>query len=179
MSVEDFLVRHKPAVLKKWQHLIVSSYPTEVAEFLKRERDRFQNPVGYLINRLTEQTYEVLASSLSLDSLFDVINDFVKVRAVQDLSPSQAVRFVFLLKQAIREEAKEALAHPGFAAELLAVESKIDDVALLVFESYMMCREKIYSLKIREVKNGAFKLHRDMTALSPVEGPEKRSIPEA
>ena len=37
--------------------------------------------------------------------------------------------------------------------ELLAFESKIDELALTAFNRYVECREKVFELKANEVKN--------------------------
>jgi len=75
---------------------------------------------------------------------------------VQDLRPSQALSFVFHLRNAIREElASEA---KEFSAEMATLESRIDAIALISFDIFVKCREKVYELKSNEVKNRTFRL---------------------
>ena len=77
---------------------------------------------------------------------------------MQDFSPSQAVSFLFLLKKVVREELKKELQRNQFHDELHSLESEIDTLALLAFDVYMKCREKIYELKTNETRNKMFRL---------------------
>jgi hypothetical protein len=85
----------------------------------------------------------------------------IRIRAVQDFLPSKAIGFVFLLKRVIQEELGREVRERGLGEELLDFERQIDDLALLAFDVYMQCREKIFEVRIREVKaekEAAFKL---------------------
>ena len=72
----------------------------------------------------------------------------VRIRAVQDLPASEAVGFVFLLKQAIRDV-------PGApdGADLSEMHERIDRLALEAFDLFVQCREKIYDLRVREIRD--------------------------
>jgi hypothetical protein len=74
------------------------------------------------------------------------------VRAVQDLSASQALEFVFLLKRVIVEEFGEDLEDPSVAADLASLHSGIDRLALRAFDHFVRCREQIYDLRAREFR---------------------------
>jgi hypothetical protein len=63
---------------------------------------------------------------------------------------------MFHLKNVIRGEIEAG--EPVAAEELLNLESRIDALALISFDIYMTCREKIYELKANEVKNMTFRL---------------------
>ena len=80
------------------------------------------------------------------------------MRAVQDFVPSQAVSFLFLLKKVLRDEFESEIHENGLARELLVIESRIDDLALLSFDIFMKCREKIYDLKAMELSNQTYTL---------------------
>lgn len=158
MNLESLLTQKKAAVLERWRDLIVQTYPADASEFLKREKDRFNNPVGYAIARGTEGIYDALIEGSASNVLSSTVDSIIKIRAVQDFSPSRAVAFVFLLKKAIREQLVAEMRENGFSEQLLTFESKIDELALLTFDSYMRCREKIHDIRVDEVKNGMFKL---------------------
>ena len=158
MKLESLLTQKKAAVLEKWRDLIVQTYPADASEFLKRDKDRFNNPVGYTIASGTEGIYDALLEGSASNVLSSTVDSIVKIRAVQDFSPSQAVAFVFLLKKAIREQLAAEMRENGLSSQLLAFESKIDELALLTFDSYMRCREKIHDIRVNEIRNGTFKL---------------------
>lgn len=77
----------------------------------------------------------------------------MRVRAIQDFSPSQAVGFIFCLKDVIRQEVGKGSRDEKIAAELLKLDSKIDTLALIAFDVYVKCREQVYELRTNEIKN--------------------------
>jgi hypothetical protein len=78
------------------------------------------------------------------------LDQIIRIRAIQNFSPSQAVAFVFFLKTVIREALEEDIKQSGIKEELLVIETRIDQLALLAFDQYMVCREKLYDLKANE-----------------------------
>jgi hypothetical protein len=80
------------------------------------------------------------------------LDEVIRVWAVQDFTPSQAMAFVFIWKKIIREELAQELKDPGLAEACLELESRIDGLALLGFDVYMKRREKLYEIRVDEVK---------------------------
>jgi len=138
--------------------MIVQLYPADTSDFLKRKKDRFDNPVGYAINCETEDIFNILLAESTPDQFSSIAEGIVKIRAVQDFSASQAVSFIFLLKKAIREKLETEIRQNVVSEQLLVFESRIDELALSVFDIYMQCREKVHEIRLNEVKNGMFKL---------------------
>lgn len=76
----------------------------------------------------------------------------MRLRAVQDFTPSQAVGFVYLLRDILQEQ---------FAAGVPPnVQKRIDTTALLAFDLYMKCREEISDIKVREAQRKLYVLER-------------------
>ncbi len=75
---------------------------------------------------------------------------------------------MFDLKKMIRDEMKTAKANAD--DEILELESRIDALALIAFDIYMKCREKIYELKANEVKNMTFRLLQRANLMGEVQG---------
>ena len=86
------------------------------------------------------------------------LDPIVRIRAVQDFSPAEAVGFVFLLKRVVRQELGGEIRQNRAESQLLDFESQVDDLALKAFDLYMLCREQIYQLRAREIKNQTFTL---------------------
>lgn len=159
MKLEDYLARNKGAILERWFQLLVDSYPNETARFLRQEKKQFANPVGYTYYQGLEGLYNELLQDKATDRIYLFLDQIFKVRAVQDLSPSQAISFIFMLKKIIREElAPEVKEEQVSYEELLAMDAKIDDLALLSFDVYMQCRERLCQVRINEVKNRTYRL---------------------
>ncbi len=152
MLLRNLLFQRKAFILDRWLNLIFDTYPLDGSIFLKQEKDRFINPVGYTIAQETEVLYQELLSGMNYDKLSTSLDNIIRIRAVQDFSPSQAVSFVFLLKKAIRDELEKEIKEDKLSEELMKFELKIDELALLAFDIYMKCREKIYQIKVGELK---------------------------
>ena len=82
---------------------------------------------------------------------------FIKIRAVQEFSPAEAVNFVLLLKSAVREALESHFNDPDLLVELLNFETKLDRIELQAFEAYVRNREKIFELRARHLKEGPFR----------------------
>jgi len=158
MKLEDLLSQKRTAILEKWFDAILETYPADTSRFLRKQKGRFVNPVGYTIFQGIEGLFEELLQGMDSDKTSLFLDNIIRIRAVQDFSPSQAMAFIFLLKKVIREEIKSEIGENQISEELLIFESKIDKLALLSFDIYMKCREKVYEIKVSETKRMLFGL---------------------
>ncbi len=158
MKLKDFLIERKSSILKRWFNKIIESYPSDSLNFLKNQKNRFANPVGYVISEGVNGIIDELAEGLDPDKIFPFLDDMIRVKAVQEFSPSQALSFIFLLKKVIRDEIGREMKENQFPEELAVLEAKIDNMALISFEIYMKCRERIYEIKADEVRRMTFRL---------------------
>lgn len=161
MTLENPLIKNKATILNRWLDLIMETYPADTLKFIKREKDRFANPVGYTVSQEIKVLYEELLHDMDADRLKVSLDSIIRIRSVQDFPPSQALSFVFLLKKAIKEELASELGKKLTYKELALFEARIDKLALLALDIYVKCREKIHEIRINEVKaegERAFKL---------------------
>ncbi len=159
MNLKDFLTEHKSAIQKKWFDNVVETYPSETSNFLKKQKAQFTNPVGYTLAEGLEHLFESLLKGMLPEDVKQYLDSVVRIRAIQEFAPSEAVAFIFRLKKVIRQElGPENLKQQGIAEELAIFDSAIDDLALYAFDLYMKCREKIYELKANEARNMTFRL---------------------
>jgi len=152
MTLTDLLTQKKPIIIARWLRVIFDSYPPETAIFLKKEKDRFDNPMGSLISDGIEKLYETLLVEMETDQVMAALDEIIRIRALQNFSPGKALAFIFLLKDVIRQELAKEL-REGDPEELLELESRIDGLALLGFEVYTTRREKLNEIRINEMKN--------------------------
>jgi hypothetical protein len=152
MQLSALLSQKKAAILGRWLAMIFESYPPETAIFLRKEKNRFDNPAGYRISEGLEGLYGALLQEMDRDQVLTNLDEIIRIRALQNFTPSQALAFIFLLKIVIREELAEEILKENLAAELLDLESRIDGLALLGFDVYLRRREKIYEIKADEAK---------------------------
>jgi hypothetical protein len=152
MPLTAHLAQKKSAILGRWLNMIYESYPPETAIFLRKEKNRFDNPAGYRISEGLEGLYGALLQEMERDQVLTCLDEIIRIRALQNFTPSQALAFIFLLKIVIREELSGEIQKENLALELLDLESRIDGLALLGFDVYTKRREKIYEIKADEAK---------------------------
>ncbi len=152
MPLNDYLAQKKTAILGRWLTTIYESYPPETAIFLRKEKDHFDNPVGYRTSEGLEGLYDALIQEMDKERLLNFLDEIIRIRALQDFSPSLALAFIFLLKSIIRKELAEEIWKENLGAEVLELESRIDGLALLAFEVYTKRREKLYEIRADEMK---------------------------
>lgn len=156
MQLTEILQSRKKAILSNWRKRIIATYPEDAHSFLKDQKDRFANPIGAAIRHGTEALYEGVINCSDRECLCGALEDLVKIRSVQEFSPSKAVAFVLLLKPAVREElGSELSAGDDLEVQLMDLYGRIDELLLLAFDSYTDCREKIYNIRINELKNNS------------------------
>ena len=140
--LRDILKESQSAIVDRWLADTLATYQSGAAGFFHHTKNPFANPVGDALVRGITGIFECLLAEKPLESTRGNLDEIIKIRAVQDFSPSQALSFVFLLKNAVRGELEEKIGNPELLADLAEFESRIDQVALLAFEIYVDCRSK-------------------------------------
>lgn len=166
MVLESLLSQNKPSILKRWFDLILETYPADTAAMMRRDRNQFTNPVGSTISREIEVLFKQLCEGIQNGECRASLDAILKIRSVQDFSPSKAVGFIFLLKGAVRETLKNEICKESATDEWLNFQSRIDDLVLQAFDAYMDCREKICEIRVNQAKaekEMAFKMIERMT----------------
>ncbi len=130
------------AIVAQWFARTAESYPELMQHFLATERDQFRNPVGHTLRESLAALVQQLLGEMDAERIAAALEPIIRLRAVQDFTPSQAVWFVFLLKPIIRE--------PSPDADPAMLDSRIDQLALMAFDQYMNCREQIAQLRVNE-----------------------------
>lgn len=173
MKLEDLLRRKRRAILDRWRHLIAETYPAEAARFLRSERDQFANPVGHFIENGTQAVLDAALGGAELESVTECMDPMVRIRAVQDFRPSEAVGFVFQLKSAVRRVAGAEIEAERLQDEMVEFEARVDAIAGIAFDTYARCREQIYEIRINEIKNRSAVLMRRMNMLIDEPAPDE------
>jgi hypothetical protein len=150
--LKTFLTQNRETIVKRWTRQVFDTYPSDTSSFLESQRDRFANPVGYTISTDISNLFDQLTGEMDREKILVSIDNILKIRALQDFSPSQAVEFCFALKRMIRKMLMKSSPDKDMLADLLEFESRIDSLALFAFETYMNCRERIHQIRTDEIK---------------------------
>jgi hypothetical protein len=168
MELATLLEKKREAILDEWFDLIIGTYPRVASELLAKQKDQFRNPVGHAIAESIGPIFDQLVSAMDTDELLHALDAIVRIRCVQDFSPSEAVAFVFRLKTVIRSVMDREIEGAEKGEELADLEARIDRVALLAFEKYTECREKLHEIRNREIRTRTMKLLERVNGISAI-----------
>lgn len=127
-------------IVEQWIASALQSYPSASVPFLSAEDDPFRNPVGHTLRQSLTTLYDELRGTMETERIAPALDALIRIRAVQDLTASQAVGFVFLLKPILRE----------LAPVDDSLNDRIDRLALMAFDKYMQCREQLADIRVNE-----------------------------
>jgi len=154
MNLAKQLAPQKAAIVKKWNKRVLACYPKETARFLDSQKDPFQNPVGQHSLQSLQSLIDLLVGDPEPAALRKALDPIIRIRAIQDFTPSKAVGFVFDLKGLIRDLRPEIKMD---AAQWQHLDRRIDEMALAAFDVFMECREKIFDLKAGDIRERTYK----------------------
>jgi hypothetical protein len=156
----EALAAKRGAIVEEWLARTLQSYPEHTSTFLSREKDPFKNPVGHTLAEALPALFDRLVEGADAATLSRSLDPIVRMRAVQDFSAGQAVAFIFLLKRVLREALGGEKRGGAGSEGLAALEARIDEMALLAFDLFMQCRERLYEIRAKEAKRRLFVLDR-------------------
>jgi hypothetical protein len=164
--LRDILAAKRHAIIQEWLARTARTYPEHMSRFLLQERDPFRNPVGHTLREGLPVLLDGLLGGADAATVESVLDGIVRIRAVQDFTPAQAVAFIFLLKPVIRD-ARSGPPHPSCAPwkggeekgegvapveALAALDARVDELALLAFDLFMRCRERMSEIRVGEAR---------------------------
>lgn len=158
MELRELLRRHRQTIRGKWYQLVLGTYPEETSSLLTK-KGRISNPIGYVVSEAVDSILDCLIKGAGREELSSSLFPIIQVRAVQNFSPSEAVSFVHLLKDAVRgalEGDREAVNRKA----LRKLDAAVEELVLVSFDIYVKCREKIFEVREGELKRNLYMLLR-------------------
>lgn len=150
--LRELLRRKADVVAARWCDAVLATYPERAYAAWTRETDPFANPVGHSLRVGTRAILGALLEGADGDALRESVRDIVRIRAVQQMSPSVAVGFVFQLKDAVRSVLADDLRGHRLDGELAGLDREIDGVAMAAFDVYAEQRDRVVELRMNELK---------------------------
>ena len=154
MELVDWLDKKKQDIVRDWIRAAMSAYPTEAVNVFNRNKDQFANPLPHIISKNIELLFDELLKGIDVQKTSPILSEIVRLKAVQDFKPSEALQFIFDLKEILynlKEEIVEGEAMPY--QQIRTMETEIDRLANLAFDIYVSCREKLSEIRVNEIKN--------------------------
>ena len=152
MSIETLLAPKKKAIVQKWIDQMLDSYGAP--DFFKKQKDRFANPIGSTVSDGLQKIFAILVEEKDLAEAAKPLENIIKIRAVQEFTPSAAISFVYFLKNIVREELAKEKNREEVLSLLSVLEPRIDKIALMAFDIYMDCQERLHKIGVNEVLSG-------------------------
>jgi hypothetical protein len=156
MQLYRLLEAKKKLIINKWLDQVLNGYAPDTAVFYKMQKDAFSNPVGATTDSVLKDLFAAILQRKDSVAISEILDPLIRIRAVQNFTPSQAVGFILSLKEIVQEVVKKEASQTALN-ELYAFGMEIDKVALIGFNIFMECRERIYSLKSNEERNKIYK----------------------
>lgn len=178
MNVDTTLDQRKKHIIQKWFKSVVDTYPPETSRLLTKETNQFANPVGHTIYHALQAVFDEFRQGMDAEKISHHLDRIIRIRAIQDFTPAQALGFVFRLKGIVREEMEEELRESRIApGDLEAFDARVDEMALLAFNIYSECRNRLHEVRINELKNRTTRLLQKADLLGEVpEWQSKRGV---
>lgn len=149
MSLKENLTEREPEILDRWLERALEVYPEDSRNFFRESRDPFSNPIGFTLREGMEKMFKHMVEPEKEKLNRSYLEPIVRIRALEESSPSRAVSFISLLKEIILEELQGQISSP----ERNAVREEIDRFTIEALEIHAECREIIDRLKKKERKN--------------------------
>ena len=169
MTLLALLVDRRGTLCRRWLDAVLADYGAQTAVRWRRE-DPFGNPVGHTLATGLPQLLDAVAGGGETPAgAATALEAILRIRSVQELSPSRAVGFVYRLRDAVRDELAAELAGGGRSAELAEVDGRIERLAWQAFDTYVRLREQIFRLRQEELKRSVASLLRRWHGGAPSE----------
>ena len=154
MSTEDIISARRDAAIQKWTEAVFAMYPFETTGFIRTQRDQFANPVGHATRAAGEQIYDaVTGRDVDMEKVHASVAALIRIRAVQDLKPEQAVGV-------LRELLLADMLAAGDVQGFLDMGDRLDTLCLMAFNLYLADREQVYAERVAQQRREASQIRR-------------------
>ncbi len=150
----------KKILLTKWTDFFYKAYPLGSTGFVRSSTDEFANPVGHITTTSLDLLLDaVIGQSVDPQKVQDALVELIQLRAIQKMSPSQAVGPLVQLKKIIKEdvfsicvkENKELKGLNKLFDEYFIMEARVDSLFLMALDLYAAHKERVFNLRVEEV----------------------------
>lgn len=153
MDLAEGFRNHREKIVNKWVEYTLSSYAAP--GFFVKEHDTFANPVGGNIRQALGQLFLLLSTGADAKECTAPLEQIISIRSVQEFTPAQAVSPLNAVKHITREVFAADKERKHLVDELYDFDFAVDLAMLAAFDIYMQYRERLYQVRINEIKSGS------------------------
>ena len=154
MNLTEALKKKKKTILSTWVERTLDTYIS--SGFFKRSTDKFANPVGANVREGLTSLYNLIIDGADPQKYTEPLDQVIRIRAVQDFTPAQAVAPILELKWVVKQVFSADKSYRELLPELDSFDCDVDRAALAAFDMYMECRDRLHRARIRELKSGSY-----------------------
>jgi len=153
MDLAEGFRNYRDKIVDKWVEYTLSTYTS--SSFFIKERDTFANPVGGNIREALGKLFVLFSKGADSKEYVAPLEQIMSIRSVQEFTPSQAIAPLNAVKHITREVFAADKERSHLVAELYDFEFAVDLALLAAFDIYMSYRERLYKVRMAEVKSGS------------------------
>jgi len=158
MALVDFLIEKKPKVFEEWKKL--SLLPFQDSSTFFKNTGQFSNPIAWTTEKELNSIYDSLTGALEEKATDRALDGIIRLRAVQDASPSDSVKFLYHFKSVLKNQFKDfdklklKNGETISLKEFSEMDAAIDRLIYRAFDLYMACREQLFNIKLDQYSQG-------------------------
>jgi len=153
MDLAEGFRNHREKIVNKWVDYTLSTYSS--SGFFIKESDKFANPVGGNIREALGKLFVLISKGADSKECVVPLEQIMSIRSVQEFSPSQAVAPLNAVKHIVRDVFAADKERKHLVDELYDFEFAVDLAVLAAFDIYMQYRERLYRVRIEEIRSGS------------------------
>ncbi len=156
MALQDLLHQCRDEIIREWMARIAAADPDPSSRLLANPQDRFLNPIRHAYEQALPAIYDELVGTMDRARMREALEEVMRVRALQDLSATDATSFMLLLKDVLRDALHHESDIPtAWDTWRATVGQRVDDAMMVAFDVYVSCRDKIQELRAAEARRAA------------------------
>lgn len=152
LDLAESFRNYRKKIVDQWVKYTLSTYKS--SDFFIKERDKFANPTGVNIREGLTELFDLMSKGHDPEEFKKPIDKIMRLRAVQEFTPSQAVAPLNAVKHITRDILAADKERSVFIKDLYDFEFAVDLAMLAAFDIYMEARERLYQVRINELKSG-------------------------
>ncbi len=152
MDLAEAFRNYEDKIVDQWVDYTLSSYKSST--FFKKGPDKFSNPVGGNTRESLGKLYKLLTKNADPKEFVAPLDQIMRIRSIQEFTASEAVAPIHAVKHITREIFAKDSERKQFIADLYDFEFSVDLAVLAAFDLYSQCRERLYKVRIKEIKTG-------------------------
>ncbi len=155
--------RERDRMLALWiDVLLATALPAdqsgEAAKLLKASADPCANPMGSSIRTALGFLFDALLDGVDAEQVGPHLDRILDIQCAQQTRPGPALAFVFEFKRLFADQLGAGLRDPDMAEGYRQFAERVDQLALLAFDSYAKTQQKIADIRVREAQRSSAQL---------------------